>query len=115
MSGRKNTLPPIPIVTAGNMSGNVTSISVGVQYLDFISIEVVITGTPTGTLDVQISHDNSNWVSVPLSSTAVITSGSPSPIIFENIEALPAPWVRMVYTATSGSGTMSATLSARQG
>lgn len=112
--GRKNTLTPISIVTNGNMSSDITSTSLNIQYLDYVSIQAVISGTPNGTFDVQISHDNSNWTSVPLSGSSSVAAGVPSPIIFENIQALPAPYIRLVYVASSGSGTLNASLSARQ-
>lgn len=115
MSGRKNTLLPIPIVTNGDMSGNITSSSTNIQFLDFWSFEIIVAGTPTGVFDIQISHDNSNWVSIPLSTAPVSTAGSPSPIIIENTQVVPAPYIRLVYTSTSGTGTLNVSLTARQG
>lgn len=115
MSGRKNTLLPISIVRSGDMSSNITSNSVNIQFQDFVSIEVIITGTATGSLAVQGSHDNTNWVSYPLSADNTITAGSPSSFLIENHQVLPSPYIRLTYTATSGSGTMNATLTARQG
>lgn len=115
MSGRKNTLLPISIVSSGDMSSNVTSSSVNIQFQDFVSIEVLITGSPTGTLAVEGSHDNVNFIAYPLAADSTITAGSPSRFLIENHQVLPSPYIRLTYTATSGSGTMNATLTARQG
>lgn len=113
MSGRKNTLPPIYIISSGDMSGNLTSSVTNVQYLDFVCIEAVITGTSTGSLDVQVSNDQTNWVSLPLDPPPTITSGSPNPIMIQITQEV-APYIRVVYTASSGTGTLNVTLTARQ-
>lgn len=111
MSGRKNFLLQAPIVTAGDMSGNLTSKVTNIQGLDNIGIQWnVATGTPSGTVSVQVSIDHNeapaaavtgNWVTL---SSQVITSGSPSPIIF-NLQGLATMWIRTIYTASGGTGT----------
>lgn len=110
MSGRKNTLEPVSLVTSGDMSGNITSRSQNVQFLDFVSVQIDITGSPVGSLDVQVSQNNSTWVSLPLSPTPDV---SKTPIVIEITEEI-CPYIRIVYTATSGSGTMTALITARQ-
>jgi len=115
MSGRKNTLVPIPVITNGDMSGSLTSLSTNIQYLDFWSFEFVATGSADGQYDIQVSHDNLNWVTLNLPVTAAIIAGSPNPVIIANTEVVPEPYVRAIYTATSGTGTLNVTLTARQG
>lgn len=96
------------------MSSNITSPITGIQFMDNIGIQVnVLSGTPTGTLSVQVSGDHAaslpsgvtttagNWITL---TTGAITSGSPAQTFF-NLNLLAAPFVRVIYTASSGSGT----------
>lgn len=115
MSGRKNTLQPIPVITNGDMSGDLASISTNIQYLDFWSFEFVATGSPDGQYDIQVSHDNVNWVTLDLPVTSAIAGGAPNPVIIANTQVVPEPYIRAIYTFTSGTGTLNVTLTARQG
>lgn len=125
MSGRKNVLKKYQTVTNGDMSGNITSSITALAYLDNVGYQFNISGTPTGTLQVQVSADHAqdefgnvtvagNWVPLTFNGSAnvVITAGSPSPIYLD-LNQLSAPWIRAVYTATSGSGTLNAFITAK--
>lgn len=115
MSGRKNFLASYKLVTAGDMSlASVTSSPINIQGEDNVGVQLnILTGTPTGVFTVQVSADynqnlaTGNWINVNLPTSAAITSGSPSPVYID-LNQISAPWIRVVYTKTSGTGTFDA-------
>lgn len=89
-----------------------------IQGLDNIGIQVnLLTGTPTGTFDVQISGDHAevngvvtnagNWVSLGTDYTVAITSGDPTNVYFD-LNQLSSPFIRLLYTKSGGTGTFDA-------
>jgi hypothetical protein len=75
------------------------------------SIHAVVTGTAAGTLKVQVSNDPpgnavTNWVD--LSGASVSTSGAGNYLIpkFD----VSYEWIQLVYTKSSGTGTLTATI-----
>lgn len=116
----KQVFKPFQVITNGDMSlSSITSIYTNIQGLDNIGYQIGFSGAPTGTFSVQISMDyepgkapNSkpvnagNWISLPLS-PAIIASGSPDNAYID-LNQMSAPWIRLVYTKTSGSGTLNA-------
>lgn len=133
MSGRHNNLLSYQTITAGNMaSASVTSAVTSIQFLDNVGYQFSWSGSPVGTFALQVSADyaqdsngnvtnTGNWV--PLLFTywdgaAFVTSytvptsvGSP---IYLDLALLSAPWIRAVYTKSSGSGTLTGTVTAKQ-
>jgi hypothetical protein len=129
MSGRKNSLSKFQIVAAGDMSLQRPSSITNIQYMDNIGIQVNITsGSASGTFDVTISADHFAVTSITGNGTgteivtvpgtfitlgapyqAVITSGSPTNIYFD-LTQLSAPYIRLLWTPSSGSGTFDAFL-----
>ena len=112
--GRKNTLNNYKVISAGDMSGNLVSKVTDVQFMDNIGFQVnILSGTATGTFSVDVSADyaislptetvtnTGNWTSL---TTATITSGSPTQTFF-NLDCISAPFIRVSYTAGTGSGT----------
>jgi hypothetical protein len=124
MSGRKNTLPPFKVITAGDMSqASLTSLVTDISTLDNIAIEMVFSGSPTGTFAVQGSLDYAqdymgnvtnagNWTPLTLSPTPV-SSGSAGTILI-NLNQLAFPYIRTVYTKTSGTGSLTVFISGKQ-
>lgn len=138
MSHRKNILLKYQTVTDGDMSeSSITSAVTNIQYLDDIGLQLNWTGSPTGTFAIQVSADyaqdgaNSpgtpnvlnagNWVPISftywngsafVTATSIPTSvGSP---IYIDLALLSAPWIRIVYTRGSGSGTLDAFITAKE-
>jgi len=126
MSSRKNTLLSYKTVVAGDMSGNITSPVTNIQFLDNVGIQFNFSGSPVGYFQVQVSIDYAqdmlgnitnagNWTPLfftQLSSSNIPTSsGSP---IYLDLSELSAPWIRSVYTATSGSGTLNSFITAKE-
>lgn len=85
------------------------------QSLHF-SFQVKWTGTPTGTLKLQASNDIdatvTDWEDIPGSSVAI--AGAAGQQVYNYTNA-PFRWVRLVYTASSGSGTLSKALFSAKG
>lgn len=118
MSGRKNTLPAYQIITAGDMStASITSAISNIQYLDNISLQLIWTGSPVGTFAVQGSLDHSQdslgnvtnagtWDGLTLN-PAPAAIGSAGHILLD-LNELSFPWIRVVYTKTSGTGSLTA-------
>lgn len=126
MSGRKSNLSKYSIITAGSMATSLTSAVTNIEWLDNTAFQINFTGSPVGTFQAQVSADYEqdfngnvinagNWIAVPLTyflsgtlttATTVPTSvGSP---IYLDLNQMSAPWIRLVYTRTSGTGTANA-------
>lgn len=114
-SNSKNALVPVHIVKAQSMASSVTSTPTNVQYLDNVTYFATWTGTPTGTFNVQASLDYQpgsggtvlnagTWSNLSLSAS-VAAAGAADTALFD-LNELPFPWIRLVYTAVSGSGTL---------
>ena len=87
-----------------DMTGDFTSSTIFCDHLTDTSLQVIILGTPVGTLTLQISNNAKNDGTgdfVDYSSAAVTSAGS---IIFNDSNAGYLA-VRVKYTHTSGSGT----------
>lgn len=121
----KQIIVPQQVLKDGDMSlSSLTTSYTNIQGLDNVGYQVVFTGAPVGTFSVQISADyqpgkspNSNpinagnWITLPLS-PAITASGS-GDAAFIDLNQLGAPWIRLVYTKTSGTGTLQAYVMAK--
>ena len=103
--GSKRVLDPQQVVVDGDMSSDVTTSATQIMHTDRPSYEIAWTGTPTGTFSVEVSHTGNNWSEVSLSSP--ITAAGSADSAFVDIES-GAKYVRLKYTASSGSGTLNA-------
>ena len=108
------TLLPIPILTAGDMSGNLTSKAIPLQFEDNVGLQFVWTGSPVGTIQVQVTLDDPtgavvNWTTIPASAfvgTYPVPGTTTSPAYLD-MALLSAAYMQVTYTATSGSGSLS--------
>ena len=99
------------LVADGDMSGSINSSSGVLKFSDRFCIQAVWTGSPVGSIKVQASLNDTNWSDVSDSSQAVSGAGS-----FLWSFALQAySFFRVVYTATSGSGTLNVTAATKGG
>lgn len=111
------------IFTAGVQSGTntITSSTVHILNLDNIYLQINNTGTANGSYAMQVSNDHTedqegnvlvagNWVTIPASMT--IAAGAPATIGID-LNQRGAPWFRLQYTNTSGSGTVNAFVSGK--
>lgn len=116
MAGRKNNLQVFQNITSGDMSqASITSSVTNIQYLDNIGIQLNFTGVPVGTFAVQVSADYlqddygnvqnaGNWIPLTLSPSPAASGAAAQ--IYLDLNQLSAPWIRVVYTKTSGTGTL---------
>lgn len=113
-------LKPFSVVANGDMSqASVTSAPTIINYVSGVSYDITWTGTPTGSFSVQVSNTYSenpdgsvrnagNWANVIIS-PAVNAAGSDDNAII-NLAGLETYAVRLVYTRSSGSGTLNAVI-----
>lgn len=118
-------IAPFPVITNGDMSGNLTSLVTIIQVQSVFSYGVSWAGTaPVGTISVQGSNDYSvnpggtvlnpgTWNALPLQTTngtyvtAVPVSGNTgSGIVDVGRTGIFA--IRLIYTFTSGVGSLQA-------
>lgn len=109
---------------SGSMTTSITSEVTIIQNLTQIGYDISWTGgsTPVGVMTVQVSNTYSqngdgsvknagNWTTLTLTSPATVSGSTGNGFI--DIDATGAYAIRLVYTRTSGSGTMTATISAK--
>lgn len=116
----KKVLKKALVVNEGNMSGNLTSNVVDIEFLDNIGIQLNFTGTPTGTFGVQISMDYNPqtgagfWIYLTLPTTPAAVAAGASNQIYIDLIQLTAPYIRVKYTATSGAGSLNAYINGKE-
>lgn len=98
------TLYNVKIVTNGDMSSTITSSVTDLSKTDGYGIEANWTGSPVGTLKLQVSINNLPFVDYPSSATAV---NGPGTAIWEVTTAFYSS-IQLVYIPSSGSGTLNA-------
>ena len=116
---------PVKILTACDMStASCTSIGTDINQLQSYAIQASFSGSPVGTLKLQISTDQVqvgtgtndpavnvvNWSDYTGSSYSLSASGN----YMWNVFPAGYRWVRMVYTKTSGTGSLSATFDGKE-
>ena len=107
----------LQLITSGDMSGNITSTAV-TSVTDSAMVEfAIVTGTPTGSLAVQGSVSETNYRALPLSgvdgtvSESITISGAAATHLVRVTDVRDIVRLRLVYTATSGTGTADAWIS----
>lgn len=100
------------MVEDGDMSSNITSEVVDIKYMDNIGIHAVFTGTPDGEIFIDVSNDDgSNWTTLSFDSDILVSAAGDHNI---NVNQCPFQKIRLRYVASSGSGTLNATLMAKR-
>lgn len=104
----------IQLVDAQSMGSSITSSSLNIQEAISYAVQAVWSAgaTPVGTFDLQGSNDDSNFTSL-LDSPAAVSGNTGSIII--NVEKHAYGFIRIVYTRTSGSGTLNVKVNAKRG
>jgi hypothetical protein len=104
------------LLSAGDMSGNLNSSPLSLEFAFGYALQCVFTGAPVGTLKLQGSNDAppdanfqfasfspTNWTDITGSSAAVAAAGN---VLFNGTGTY-YRYVRAVYTFTSGTGSLS--------
>jgi len=113
---------PFPVITNGDMSGNITSAVTIIQNMSQIGYDISWaggSGATAGTFSVQVSNTYSqnadgtvknagNWTSLVLSNVPTVATASGNGYI--DIDAISAFAMRLVYTRSGGAGTLQATV-----
>jgi hypothetical protein len=113
---------PFPVIINASMTTNVISLPTNIQNISMIGYDLSWTGAPVGTFSVQVSNtyqqsgqgvviNAGHWTTLTLSA-AVTASGTPGNA-FIDVDALSGVWIRLVYTATSGTGVLNATVAGK--
>lgn len=108
-----NVIQPIHIITSGDMSQATVSSSVITNtYQDNIGIQATWTGTPTGTIEVDGSNDGTNFYALTFNPAISQPAGVAGGFLI-NINQYPFAYLKVLYTKTSGTGTLDAYLVAK--
>lgn len=123
MSGRKNNLKRFQLFSAASLAGSLISAVTDIQFLDNIAIQLNPTGTGlNGTFAVQGSLDYNKingtvtnpgtWISLTLNPSPTV-SGTGTPILIDMTE-LSFPFIRVIYTAVAGTGSVDGYISGKE-
>lgn len=107
------------ILSAGDMSqATLTSDGLDLQQVPLASIHAVFTGSPVGTLTLEVSNDKvaavngsnqatnvTTWTTYTGSSQSISASGD----FLYNLLSTGYRWIRLKYTRTSGTGSLTVT------
>lgn len=119
---RKSNLISFKVVDAHSLAASFNSDPTNINFLDNVGYEIDLSGAATfnGSIAVQASNsykqdDEGNVVNtgtwITLTSQAIV-AGSPSNSLF-SLNQVPFAYLRLSITRTSGTGTMSAYVSAK--
>lgn len=111
--GRKSVLKSYKIFDAQSLAATVSSNPTSCINLDKASIHVVWTGTaPVGVLTVQARNGELDaWYDLDFGAVISVSGASGEHQIVFN--EMPFTDIRLVYTRTSGTGSLTATISAK--
>lgn len=112
----KDIIPPVPILTAGSMTGTTTLTSsvVDIRWFDNVGIQCNWTGTPTGTFYIDVSLDYTagqnagNWTTIP-----VVPGPAPAGAAgtaYVDVIQTAAAYIRLRYTNATGTGVLNVLL-----
>lgn len=116
-------ITPHSVIEDGDMSTSITSDVTFISNLSMLSYDVSWSGSsPLGAMSVEVSNtyaENSdgsvktagNWTTLALSAPAPVSGNTGNGFI--DIDATGANAIRLVYTRTSGTGTLNAKLCAK--
>jgi len=119
---RKDTLKSYVLLNEQSTASSFDTYSnpTNIDYLDNVGIQVVWTGTTVGVLEVYGSNDAANaqqgkyptnWSKFEFGATINVDTTNSDLLIHMN--QVPYSWIALKYTATSGTGTMTAKLTVK--
>lgn len=86
-----------------SMATNITGSSYDVSNLSDLAIDSIWTGTPTGTIKLQASNNGTDWIDVPsMTASPAGAAGNARWALADFADK----FVRVVYTAVSGAGSV---------
>lgn len=90
------------VITDAAMTGNIESSVIDTSRITSVVFYAKWTGSPVGSIKLQVSIDDVNYVDLPSSSQAVSGAGD----FMWNVTDTNYDKIKVVYTFTSGSGTL---------
>ena len=102
MGSSKRVVNNTKYIVGGDTSGNITGPAVKIEGIDVIGFQVSWTGTPTGTLTLQISNDGDVWATSGAAATGNPAGGAANGFIELSTAAA---FARLVFTG-SGAGSL---------
>lgn len=124
----RNILKPFYVFTNQQMTTSSTSPATNLEVTSCISYDLQWTGAPVGTFQVQVSNtyvpsaapgnlpnNPGNWITIPSTNfqgNYPTPSGTPSNGALD-IDVTGFTWIRLVYTATSGTGSLTAVIAGK--
>ena len=108
--GSKRTLNYDKLLVDQSMTSTFQSAATDIMNTDRAGYQISWSGTPNGTFSVEVSNDSSVWVALTLS--AAVTASGSADDAFIDVETA-ARHVRLVYTASSSTGTLQAHITAK--
>lgn len=97
-----NHIANINVLVNGDMTTTLTTPSLNINEVSLNGIQCVWNGSsPVGVLSVNVSNDNINWTSM---GTLPVSGNSGSDAF--NVQLSAFCWLQVVYTPTSGSGSL---------
>ena len=111
---RRNVVKSYKVLTSVDMSSDQSSNSLEVTYTDIVGCIVEWSGgdgTTAGIMLVEVQNGDSAWSSLTLSTTPVVSGASGNLVI--NISSFSFEKMRFTYKRTSGTGTLTATISTK--
>ena len=118
---RKNNLKHTIINQSGASSFDTKSTPTNIDYLDNAGIIFTYTGDLVGTLTVFVSNDKAeenptrlpiNWSTLDFGTAITGIDGTGTAVTL-NFTFLPYSWIAIGYTATSGTGVITAKLTSK--
>lgn len=107
----KDTLQPCPILTNVDMATTVTSVPYQMAWFDNICVTLWFSGSPMGTFSVLVGSDNVNLVPMDLN-PAPVALGAAGVIVIDIMQLSPR-YIQVIYSPSSGDGTLNVTVSGK--
>jgi len=119
MAGKKDTNNHQLIVGA-SMADSFTSSAVMIRWQDNVGLQLKWSGTPTGVFTVECSNNRypetnqaGDFYSLTFSPSLDQPAGAAGGYLI-NLNQVPFSWVRVVYTRSSGTGTLDCWLTSKE-
>lgn len=127
MSAGKRTIKPVVLVSGASLSSSYTSAPFSIERYDRAVLEIIAAGSMVGVMTVEMSNDYistaqlngtlnpkifpANWVTIPLGLSPV--AGIDMGFMVDFTET-GIPWLRVSYASTSGSGSLTVVMTAKE-
>lgn len=122
----KSSLAPYPAIKAGDMSGNIIGEVTDLLYQDNCAYQVTWSGaSPDGEFFVEVTNDEpipgsmppiwpaaTVWTPLDFGLQVLISGNAGSHLL--NVNQFPARYIRPRYEATSGTGSLTAKITAKR-